>query len=278
MINICGSKGIEEKRKETVRFLSDKIKESVDILIILGSGFGKVINKINVKVKIPYYEIPYFVKTNAPSHEGNFVFGKMAGKNVLVMQGRFHVYEGYEVRLTTYPVCITAELGIKKMITTNLSGGINDSFRIGEFMVVEDHMNLSGVNPLIWNTQESPGKFIDMFEAYSPRLISLVEKSASEVNIPLRKGVLAYLTGPNFETKAELRMLKFLGADAVGWSLVPEVLEARKYGIEVLGIICISDISKPEKLVPVNLEEIYQTGTEKADVFFTLLNNFIGKL
>tara|TARA_Y100000031_G_scaffold155316_1_gene205650 strand:- start:8081 stop:8890 length:810 start_codon:yes stop_codon:yes gene_type:complete len=269
---------METYLRETVSFLQNKIETEHDILLILGSGFGRIVDKISVQASISYQDIPHFMRTNAPTHDGNLVSGKIAEKNVLIMQGRFHIYEGYEAAFTTYPVRVSAELGVKLLITTNLSGGINQTFNVGDFMVVEDHIHLSGPSPLIWGVQEDSGKFTDMYEAYSPRLIALCEKSVAELNISLHRGVLAYLTGPAFETRAELRMLKTLGADAVGWSLVPEALEARRRGIDVLGLACISDISNPEKMVPVDLEELYQVGSDKADTLFELLEDFIGRL
>ncbi|MBU0477581.1 purine-nucleoside phosphorylase [bacterium] len=263
---------------KTLNFLRDRIKTVPEILIILGSGFAKVADKMKIRVEIPYQDIPHFKKTSAPTHSGNLIAGKINGRDVLVMQGRYHVYEGYEISFTTYPVRVAAELGVKKLITTNLSGGINENFNIGDFMLVKDHLNVSGVNPLIWDSGRTSGQFTDMYEAYSSHLIRLLERSASELGITLHKGVLAYLTGPNFETRSELKMLKLLGADAVGWSLVPEVLEARRYGMDVLGIVCISDLSNPDSFNPVNLEEIYQIGKEKADTLFLLLASFMSKL
>ena len=269
---------LKNRYNETLKFIRNQIKISPDILIILGSGFGSVAENIDIKISIPYKDIPYFKKTTAHTHAGNLVFGKISGKNVIVMQGRFHVYEGYEVSQTTYPVRIAAELGAKKLISTSLAGGINEIFNIGDFMVIEDHLNLSGVNPLIWDLQEPVRRYTDMYEAYNPSLIKLIENVAFELSIPLRKGVFAYLTGPNFETRAELKMLKILGADVVGWSLVPEVMEARKYEMDVLGLVCISDISNPDKFGPVNLKKIYQTGFKKTATLFSLLKNFISKL
>jgi purine-nucleoside phosphorylase len=263
---------------ETLRYIQARIEPVPDVLIILGSSFGGVSEKMNVRISLPYESIPHFRKPNAPTHSGNLALGKIADKEVMIMEGRFHVYEGYEVFQTTYPVRMAAALGIKKLITTNLSGGINGSLDIGDFMVVEDHLNLSGVNPLRWGFQKSPGQFTDMYEAYASGLIRLLEEAASVLNIPLRKGVLAYLTGPNFETKAELKMLKILGADAVGWSMVPEVLVARRYGMDVLGLSCISDISDPDRFDVVNLEMLYKAGFDKTDSLFSLLEGFISKL
>lgn len=263
---------------DTINYLQSIIKKVPDTLIILGSALGNITEMMDVKTVIPYHDIPHFVKPKAPTHAGNLVLGQIAQKDVLIMQGRFHVYEGYDMQATTYPVRVFAELGIKRLITTNLSGGINESFKVGDMMLVEDHINLSGINSLIWGLTRSSWKFTDLFEAYAPGLISIMEDVASTSGITLHKGVLAYLTGPSFETRAELKMLKKLGADAIGWSMVPEVLEARKCGVEVLGLVCVSDISNPDNFCPVNLKELYYTGSEKSKMLYILLERFITKL
>jgi purine-nucleoside phosphorylase len=269
---------MESSLLNTVRFIRNQTETIPEALIILGSSLGKVADKIDFNNRIPFQNIPHFTKTRAPTHAGNLVFGRIADKEVMIMQGRYHVYEGFSIADTTYPVCMAAELGVKKLITTNLSGGINEDLNVGDFMTVEDHINLSGVNPLVWDLNKIPGYFTDMYKAYSPYLIRLLENTASELSVPLQKGVLAYLTGPNFETKAELKMLKILGADAVGWSIVPEVLVARRYGMDVLGLACISDTSNPEKYGPIKLKELYEIGLKKADLLFSLLEGLIGKL
>lgn len=268
----------EPSLKDTLRFLRKKVSVVPEDLIILGSGLTRMVKRVKVKIDIPYQRIPGFKKTNAPTHPGHLIVGKINKREALIMQGRYHVYEGYEASFTTYPVRALAALGVRRLITTNLSGGINPSFRKGDFMVVEDHLNLSGVNPLIWNSKQPKRQFTDMHKAYSPRLIKLLGKVALERKIVLRKGVLAYLTGPNFETQAELKALKLLGADAVGWSLIPEVLEARRYAVEVLGLVCISDISQPENFGPVDLDEIYRIGEKKAEELFLLLEGLIDRL
>ncbi len=269
---------MENNLSDTVRFIRNQTEIIPEILIILGSSLGKVAEKIDFNNRIPFQNIPHFTRTRAPMHAGNLVFGRIADKEVMIMQGRYHVYEGLAIADTTYPVCMAAELGVKRLITTNLSGGINKDLNVGDLMIVEDHINLSGVNPLVWDLNKIPGDFTDMYKAYSPNLIRLLGKAASELSVPLQRGVLAYLTGPNFETRAELRMLKILGADAVGWSMVPEVLVARRYGMDVLGLSCISDISDPDRFDVVNLEMLYKAGFDKTDSLFSLLEGFISKL
>jgi purine-nucleoside phosphorylase len=249
------------------------LSESPRVLIILGSAFGSIAECLTVEKKIPFRKIPGFPKVSAPTHSGNLLFGKMGRCPVLVAQGRSHVYEGHPVEATTAPVRLAGDLGIKIMITTNLAGGVNPGFEAGDFMVVEDHINLTGQTPLFWNGKDK-GVFTDMFEAYSPRLMDLLHKGAASKGISLQRGVLAFTTGPSFETRAELKMLKLLGVDAVGWSLVPEVLEARRLGIESCGLACISDKADPDAMRPVDLEKLYQTGFDKAaelqELLFTL--------
>lgn len=247
------------------------------VLIILGSSFSAIVNDMTIEKNIPFSEMPGLPKATAPMHSGNLIFGKIEGCDVLIMQGRLHVYEGYPIHVTTYPVRFSATLGIKKMITTNLSGGINPAFEKGDLMVVEDHINLSGQTPLTWNSEQQ-GSFTDMYEAYSLKLISLLARTAMKSGIKLHKGVLAYLTGPSFETRAELRMLRILGADAIGWSLVPEILEARRCGMEACGIVCISDIADPDRFQPVDLDGLYNVGLSTLPILKKLLFEFILQL
>jgi purine-nucleoside phosphorylase len=264
--------------KETVDFLKGKLKDMPDVLIVLGSSLGSVADAVKNPLSIPYEDIPYFKTPTAHTHSGNVVFGEMGDKNVMVMRGRFHVYEGFDISETTYPVRVAAELGVRSMITTNLSGGIRKDLNVGGFMAVTDHINLSGANPLIFGANEEERKLVDMYEAYDPKLIALLEEAAQGLDIVIRKGVLAYLTGPNFETGAELRMLGALGADAVGWSLVPEVLEARRSGLRSLGIACISDISDPERFGPVDLDHLYESGQEMAGSLTALLEAVLHRI
>lgn len=265
--------------EKTIKFFREKTQLIPEILIVLGSGLGKIAEKIELDISIPYKDIPYFKHTNIPTHAGNLVFGRLAGKALMIMQGRLHVYEGHNLEDIVYPIRIAKRLGVKRAILTNLSGGINKDFNRGDFMVVADHINVSGKNPLIGSWKENTeNPFVDMFNAYSARLIELMEKAATAKNIMLHKGVLAYLTGPNFETAAELRFLRLIGADAVGWSIVPEVLMARHLNMEVLGICCISDLSNPETLKSIDIQEIFNVGLDKADELNTLIETFISML
>lgn len=268
---------MKQRIEETLAFLKSRTKLDPQILIILGSGFGEIAKKINADIIIPYSEIPYFRKAKAPTHEGNLVFGRWHRKQVMIMQGRIHAYEGYDSMDLMYPVRIAGELGVKLLITTNLSGGINENFKVGDIMLVEDHINLSGINFLAGYAIEGKTEFVDMFEAYSPRLIILFEEVARSKGFNIHRGVLAYLTGPAFETQAELKFFKMIGANAVGWSIVPEVLMARRIGMEVIGICYISDISDPERVGPVYIKEIFEAGLKKSKELYSILDLFISQ-
>ena len=268
-----------EKLRITTEFIKRKIPDIPDTLIILGSGLTKMAENIPADISIPYKDIPHFKETRVTSHPGKLVCGPISGKRGLILAGRIHAYEGYSMEEITYPVFTAGKLGIKRIIVTCLAGGINKSYKTGDFVVVKDHINFSGINPLVGLDENSFGnRFVDMLDAYSPCLIKLIKTSARKTGTRLREGIFAYLTGPSFETPAELKFLRKSGADLVGWSLVPEVLAARQQGIDVLGLSCISDLSKPETLKPVNLENIFNTGIEKSSELAVLLGDFLNNL
>lgn len=265
---------MDNKILKTVRFLKHRVKFSPEVLIILGSGFSRASDIIYQQLALRYEDIPYFHKTTVQTHKGRLIFGKISGRPVMVMEGRLHSYEGLSLQEVVYPVRVAAKLGAREIITTNLAGGINKNFRVGDFMVIKDHINLSCDNPLI-GYKAPRERFVDMFDAYSPKLISLAKKAARRVQIRLRQGVLIYLTGPNFETLAELKFLKAIGADVVGWSVVPEVLAARQENMEVLGISCISDISWPDRYSKVNIDKIFQVGLDRAQDLARLIRAYL---
>jgi len=270
---------MQKNLKETVGFIRKKSSFRPEVLIVLGSGLGRVADEIDKKRVFSYKAIPHFKVTGVQTHKGKLVFGNLGGKRVMIMQGRPHVYEGYNMTEVAYPVMAASRLGAKTLIVTNLSGGINRRFKVGDFMVVRDHIDLVGDNPLIGiKDKKSKTVFVDMHNAYSPELIKLIKRSALRHKIALRQGVLAFLTGPSFETPSELRLLKTIGADAIGWSIVPEVLMARYAGMQVLGISCISDMSVPGRPQPVNLQDIFIAGEKKADQLYKLLKTFLGLL
>lgn len=231
------------------REAADYIKEKLggrapEIAITLGSGLGDLADQLVDAINIPYGEIPHFPVSTVAGHKGQFVVGKLGGREVLCMQGRFHYYEGYDLKQVTLPVRVMKLLGIGTLIVTNAAGGINTGFRPGDLMLIEDHLNLTGENPLIGeNPSEFGERFFDMTVAYDREYRTLAEQLAAEMNIPLQKGVYAWLTGPNYETPAEIRYLRTIGADAVGMSTVPEVLVARHSGLRVCGLSCITNLA-----------------------------------
>ena len=224
---------------ETVSYIERKIKQKPEIGVILGSGLGVIASEIEEQVIVPFNEIPHFPVSTVPGHEGRFVFGELEGKPVMCMQGRFHYYEGYELEQVTLPVKLMKRLGAATLIVTNAAGGINESFEPGDLMVIEDHINLMGVNPLRGRNDESVGpRFPDMSEAYDLQLRKTAFSAARQLDIEVRKGVYAAVSGPSYETPAEIRYLRTLGADAVGMSTVQEVIIANHADMMVLGISC----------------------------------------
>lgn len=224
--------------QEAAAYIKEKLNgRKPEIAITLGSGLGDLAEQLTDAVQIPYGDIPHFPVSTVAGHKGQFVVGKLEGREVLCMQGRFHYYEGYDLKQVTLPVRVMKLLGIGTLIVTNAAGGINTGFRPGNLMLIEDHLNLTGENPLIGENLEAFGeRFFDMTVAYDREYRTLAENLAAELGIPLQKGVYAWLTGPNYETPAEIRYLRTIGADAVGMSTVPEVLVARHCGLRVCGI------------------------------------------
>ncbi|MBQ6298946.1 MAG: purine-nucleoside phosphorylase [Bacteroidales bacterium] len=236
-----------KKIREAAAFIKENIGgKTPEVGIILGSGLGKLGDAIEAEAVIPYAKIPNFAKSTAIGHKGNFIFGKLAGKYVCAMQGRFHFYEGYAMDQVTLPVRVMAALGIKTLFVSNAAGGLNQSFSVGDLMIIRDHINLMP-NPLIGPNLDAFGeRFPDMTAAYDLDLIARAEKIAKKAKIPVRKGVYLGNTGPSYETPAEVRYYISIGADAVGMSTVPEVLVARHCGIPVFGMSVITNVSNTD--------------------------------
>jgi purine-nucleoside phosphorylase len=229
----------------------------VDTGIILGTGLGGLVKEIRVEREIPYDQIRNFPLSTVESHAGKLIFGHLNGKSVVAMQGRFHYYEGYPMQQITFPVRVLFELGVRTLIISNAAGGMNPQFVKGDIMLMTDHINLIGDNPLIGPNLDKYGpRFPDMSEAYARELITLAERIALEHQIPLRKGVYIAVAGPNMETAAEYRMLRAMGGDVVGMSTVPENIVAVHMGMRVLGISVVTDECFPDALKPVSLEEV----------------------
>ncbi|MBI4831929.1 MAG: purine-nucleoside phosphorylase, partial [Candidatus Lindowbacteria bacterium] len=229
----------------------------------LGTGLGELVKEIKGKLSIPYDDLPSFPVSAVKSHENQLVFGKIGQKNVVAMQGRFHYYEGYSMMEVTFPVRVMKALGIRTLIVSNAAGGMNPNFKAGDLMVISDHINLMGDNPLIGPNDDLLGpRFPDMVEPYDNGLIELLEEAALDEKIPVKRGVYVAVAGPNLETKAEYRFLRAIGADAVGMSTAPEVIVAVHGGLHVLGISCITDECLPDALKPANIDMILKVAAE----------------
>jgi purine-nucleoside phosphorylase len=269
---------LKAKVTKSVEFINKKSKIKPEIAIILGTGLGRLAEDIEEKEIIPYSEIPNFPVSTVQSHRGNLVLGKLGKKEVVAMQGRFHYYEGYSLKEVTFPVRVMKKLGADIIIISNAAGGMNRFFRRGDLMLITDHINLFGDNPLIGPNDEELGpRFPDMSEAYSQKFIELVKKVAFKEKIRLQEGVYAGLTGPTLETSAEYRFLISIGADAVGMSTVPEVIVANHMGMKVLGISCITDLAIDGVIVKTSVEEILKTASDAEPIMTKLIKKVIEK-
>ncbi len=249
---------LSKKLEETIQAIRVRIPDvAPKVGVILGTGLGGLGEKIENSQVLPYETLPHFPKSTVEGHKGQLVFGRIGKKPVVVMEGRFHLYEGYSPQEVTYPVRTMRALGAQVLVVSNASGGLNPKFASGDLMLMADHINLMGVNPLIGPNDDQLGvRFPDLSAPYDEKLMALAEQVAGQNKIRLHRGVYVAVTGPNLETKAEYRFLRGIGADAVGMSTVPEVLVAVHGGMRVLGVSCITDMCIPEQLKPAVLEEI----------------------
>ena len=245
---------------ETADFLSRKAAAHLgrcpQVALILGSGLGPLADEMDDTLAIPYREVPHFPLSTVEGHSGKLIFGKLGGKEIMAMQGRFHFYEGYSMKDVTYPVRVMRELGIKTLFVSNASGGTNPDFEIGDLMIITDHINLFPEHPLRGRNIDYGPRFPDMSEAYSKKLIAQAKEIAAELGITVREGVYLGTQGPTFETPSEYRMFRRLGADAVGMSTVPEVIVANHCGIKVFGISIVTDLGVDGKIVEVTHQEV----------------------
>jgi purine-nucleoside phosphorylase len=245
---------------EAVAAIRKRSDFSPEIAIILGTGLGALGKEIRVETSIPYAEIPHFPLSTVESHTGQLLFGTLGGKRVVAMQGRFHRYEGYSLQQVVLPVRVMYLLGARTLVVSNACGGMNPEWRAGDIMLIEDHINLLGENPLVGANLDALGpRFPDMSEAYDRALQRSAEQAARDLDIPLRRGVYVAVAGPNLETRAEYRMLRTMGADVVGMSTVPEVIAARHMSMRVLGLSIITDECFPDTLEEANIEKIIAT-------------------
>lgn len=264
------------KVKESAEYIKALMEVKPLIGLILGSGLGVLADEIEEAVRIDYGDIPNFPVSTVEGHKGQLVIGSLEGKKVIAMQGRFHFYEGYTQQDVTFPVRVMKALGIGQLIVTNAAGGVNTSFKPGDLMIINDHINLMFTNPLIGpNDDEFGVRFPDMSEAYSKDLINLASSVANKLNIEVRKGVYAAMTGPNYETSTEVKMVRAIGGDAVGMSTVPEVLVANHSNIKVLGISCITNMAAGILPQPLSHKEVIETTNNVQSTFLSLVKGIL---
>lgn len=263
--------------KDTVSFIKTRIQDKPEVGIILGTGLGGLVREIDIKVSIPYNEIPNFPVSTVEGHSGKLIFGKLGGKNVVAMQGRFHYYEGYPMSQVIFPVRVMKYLGINTLFVSNASGGVNPDFEIGDLMIITDHICLVP-NPLIGkHNPEFGARFPDMSDAYDKKLVAKAKEIAKESGIKVQEGVYTATTGPTFETPSEYKYFRIIGSDTVGMSTVPEVIAARQMGIPCFAMSIITDLGVPGKIVEVTHEEVQKVAAaaeiKMTKIFTRMLEN-----
>ncbi|MEO0572875.1 MAG: purine-nucleoside phosphorylase [Bacteroidota bacterium] len=264
---------------ESVAYLKNKGFDHPDIGIVLGTGLGQLVNEIEDSIEAHYNHIPYFPLATVEFHTGKLIYGTIANKKVVVMQGRFHLYEGYDLLDVTYPVRVMRLLGIKKLFVSNAAGAINLDFKKGDIMLIEDHINLQGGSPLAFkNVAEFGDRFVDMMEPYDLGMRKKIEEIAKKEKITLQKGIYVSVVGPQLETKAEYRMLKIMGADAVGMSTVPEVIVANHLKLPVVAVSVLTDECDPDNLQPINIQEIIEIAGKTEPKMVRLFKELIHQL
>jgi purine-nucleoside phosphorylase len=264
---------------ESIDYLQSKGFNNPEVGIILGTGLGQLVDEIDIIAEASYNHIPNFPTATVEFHKGKLIYGVLAGKHVVVMQGRFHVYEGYTLQDVTFPVRIMEKLGIKTLLVSNASGAINLDFKKGELMLIDDHINLQGGSPLAFKGVSELGeRFTDMSAPYDAEINSKIESIAKDNKIKLHKGVYASVVGPQLETRAEYRMLKLIGADAVGMSTVPEIIVANHLGLKAAAISVLTDECDPDNLKPVNISEIIAMAGKAEPDMITLFRELMIQL
>ncbi|MGL5124046.1 MAG: purine-nucleoside phosphorylase [Fusobacteriaceae bacterium] len=268
-----------EKLNEAVKYIKSKTSYIPEIGMILGSGLGSVANDIEEAIVIPYSDIPNFPISNVVGHAGNLVIGKLQGKIVFALQGRVHFYEGHSMLYITFPVRVMALLGIKKLLVTNACGGVNETYLPGTLMVIKDHINLMGTSPLIGKNYDEFGvRFPDMTYTYSKKYRALVLELGKELKTPIREGIYAGFTGPTYETPAEVKFARIIGADAVGMSTVPEAIVANHAGMEILGIGCITNMASGVLDQKLDHSEVIETAAMVHEDFVKLIKLVLPKM
>jgi len=266
-----------QKIQETAEFLKSKMRTSPETAIILGTGLGSLVNEITEKYEIEYKDIPNFPLSTVEGHSGKLIFGKLGGKEIMAMQGRFHFYEGYSMKEVTFPVRVMRELGIKTLFVSNAAGGMNPEFIIGDLMIITDHINMFPEHPLRGKNIPYGDRFPDMSTAYDKELIAKAKEIAAEKGIRVVEGVYLGTQGPTFETPAEYRMFHRMGGDAVGMSTVPEVIVARHCGIRVFGISVITDLGLEGIVVECSHEEVQKAADEAQPKMTTIFREIINR-
>ncbi|MBO8163091.1 MAG: purine-nucleoside phosphorylase [Brevibacillus sp.] len=268
-----------EQIREAASYIAERASIQPRAGLILGSGLGVMADEIEEPVTIPFEEIPHFPSSTVAGHAGKLVLGTLEGTPVAAMQGRFHYYEGYSMQTVTFPVYVMKRLGIETLIVTNACGGMNRAFAPGDLMIITDHINMTGDNPLIGpNLEEFGPRFPDMSRAYTPELVALAEQKALEAGIRVQKGVYCGVSGPSYLTPAELTMLARLGGDAIGMSTVPEVIAASHCGLKVLGISCVTDMAIGEELEPLTHEQVVEVANRTRPRFMALMKKIVAEV
>lgn len=269
-------KNLLQQIEESKKFILSRIKNAPKIGLILGSGLGSLANEIKDPVSIDYKDIPNFPISTVEGHVGQLIIGALANKEVVAMQGRPHYYEGYSMQEVTFPVRVMQAIGVDLLIITNACGGLNSQLYPGALMIIKDHINLTGDNPLLGTNYEELGpRFPDMSNAYDRNYIELAKQVGKNLSIKLHEGVYLGISGPNYMSKAELKMCIKLGADTIGMSTVPEVIVARHGGLKVLGISCVTDMAIPNQLVSISHEEVINVANKTKPKFIRLVKSII---
>lgn len=267
-----------EKVQETVNYIKSKTNFSPEFGVILGSGLGGFTDDIEVEFTLPYNEIPNFPVSTVEGHKGALVFGTIGNKKVIAMQGRFHYYEGYDMKEVTFPVRVMKFLGVEKLVVSNASGGVNPFYKVGDIVIIYDHINMMPEHPLRGKNDERFGpRFVNMSEPYSRELITKAKNIAIELNIEVKDGIYYGLQGPTFETLSEYRMVKIVGADCVGMSTVPEVIVARHMGVECFGISVITDIGDEHSIDTISHQEVLEAAQKAEPKVRTLIKELIAR-
>ena len=268
-----------DKIKETTDFIFAKTGAKPDYGIVLGSGLGGLVNEITIEHALEYTSIPNFPVSTVKGHGGKLIFGKLGGKNVIALQGRFHFYEGYTMKEVTFPIRVMIALGVKSLLLSNASGGMNPDYQIGDIVIIHDHINLLQSNPLIGKNYDELGpRFPDFSEPYDHELLKIALNAANSLNILVHQGVYAAMSGPTFETPAEYRYLRIIGADAVGMSTVPEAIVARHSSMRVFAVSIITDLGGMDEVMPVSHEEVIEAANKAEPKMTAIIKKILSEI